>query len=102
MQLTVPGEVEHLYHIKHNLSQGEGVDRAWLLPEFHLEIVDWWALAVQTVSQPTHLAEIVRHETIHIGFCDASGLGTGGMWLDPSRYGHNLVWHHPCPLDIIT
>ena len=26
----------------------------------------------------------------------------GGLWLNPVRTGHNLVWRHPWPLDIIA
>ena len=52
-------------------------------------------------AHPTHLHEIVRHKSTHMGFCDASDLGEGGMWLDLVRSGHNLVWSHPWPLEII-
>ena len=59
-------------------------------------------LALQAASWPTHLAEIVCRETTHLGFCDASGLGGGGVWLDPARTGQNLVWRLPWPPDIVT
>ena len=59
-------------------------------------------MADQTADQPTHLAEIVRREPTHLGFCDASGLGAGGVWLDPSNSGKDQVWRHPCPPDIIA
>ena len=35
-------------------------------------------------------------------FCDASGFGAGGVWLDPSRSGKDLIWRHPWPSDIIS
>ena len=73
MHLAVPGVVAHLFHIQRALNQG-GVDRAWLSPEFHRELADWKVLALQAASQPTRLAEIVRREPTHLGFCDASGL----------------------------
>ena len=100
MHLAVPGAVAHLFHIQSALNQG-GVDRAWLSPAFHCEIANWKAITLQSASRPTHLAEIVRQEPIHLGFCDASGLGAGGVWLNPSRTGQNLDWQHPCPPDII-
>ena len=74
--LAVPGAVAHLFHIQRALNQG-GVDQAWLSPDFHWELADWKVLALQAASQPTHLAEIVRREPTHLGFCDASGLGAG-------------------------
>ena len=78
MYLAVPGAVAHLFHIQCTLNQG-GVDRAWLSQAFHREIAYWKALILQAASRPTHLAEIVRREPTHLGFCDASGLGVGGV-----------------------
>ena len=57
-------------------------------------------LALQAASRPTHLAEIVHREPTHLGFCDTSGLGAGGVWLDPVRTGQNLVWRLPWPPNI--
>ena len=91
MHLAVPGAVAHLLHIQCALNQG-GVDRAWLFLAFQRELADWKKLALQTASRPMHLSVIVRQEPTHIGFCDALGLGAGGVWLDPARMGHNLVW----------
>ena len=31
-----------------------------------------------------------------------SGLGAGGVWLDPDRTGQNLVWRLPWPPDIVA
>ena len=91
MHLTVPGAVAHLFHVQRALNQG-GVDRAWLSTDFHRKLADWKVLALQAAYQPTHLTEIVRREPTHLGFCDASGLGAGGVWLDPARTGQHLVW----------
>ena len=57
---------------------------------------------MQTEAWPTHLAEIFRRKPTHLELCNALGLGVGGMWLDPSRSGRNLVWRHPWLLDIIA
>ena len=83
MHLAVPGAVAHLYHIQCVLAQ-VGADRAWLSPYFHREIADWRILAEKTADRPTHLTEIVRNEPTYLGFCDNSGLGTGGVWLYPA------------------
>ena len=101
IHLAVPGAVAHLTHIKRTLNQG-GVDLSWLSPAFHREIADWKSLILQAASRPTHLAEIVCREPTHLGFCDASRLGVGGVWLDLDRTGHHLVWRHPWPPEIIT
>ena len=99
MHLTVPGAVAHLLHIQRAPNKG-GVERAWIYPAFHCNLADWKALALQAASRPTHLAEIIRREPTHLGFCDASGLGARGVWLDPAGTGHNLVWRHPWPSDV--
>ena len=101
MHLAVPEAVAHLFHIQRALNQG-GVDRVWLSPAFHCKLVDQKALALQAASRPTHLAEIICREPTHLGFCDASVIGAGVVWLDPARTGHNLVWRHPWPPDIIS
>ena len=72
MNLSVPGAVAHLFHIQHVLNQG-GLERAWPSSAFHRNPANWKVLALQTASRPTHLAEIVRQEPTHLGFCDASG-----------------------------
>ena len=94
MHFAVPGAVARLFHIQRWLNQG-GLERAWLSPAFRCKLADWKALALQVASRPTHLAEIVRREPTHLGFHDASGIGSGGVWLDLSETGHNLVWRNP-------
>ena len=49
MHLAVPGVVAHLFHVQCALNQ-VGVDRAWLSPEFHWELVDWKVLTLQATS----------------------------------------------------
>ena len=101
MHLTVPGAVEHPFHIQRALNLG-GVDRAWIYLAFHSKFADWKELALQTESQLAHLAEIVRQEPTHLGFCDASGLGARGVWINLTGTGQNLVWQITWPPDIVT
>ena len=90
MHLAVPGAMAHLLHIQRALNHG-GLDRVWISLTFHRELVGWKALALQSAYRLTHLVEIVRQEPTHIEFYDASGLGAGGVWLNPARTGQNLV-----------
>ena len=76
------------------------MERSWQLLAFHRKLVDWKAIALQVASRPTHLAGIVRREPTYVGFSDAYGLGAGNVWLNPAVTGHNLVWWHPCPVDV--
>ena len=66
-----------------------GVDRAWLFPVFHQYITDWRALVLQAVASTTHMDEIVHHESTHLGFCDVSCIGSGGVWIKPVISGHS-------------
>ena len=100
MHLAVPGAVAHIYHIQRTLPQ-VGMDRAWLSPAFHSNIIDWKILGDQTADQPTHLDDIVRRKPTHLGFCNDSELRAGGVCLDPSRSGKDLIWRHPWLADII-
>ena len=56
----------------------------------------------QMVARTMHLAKIFRWEPTHMGFCDASGIGEGGVWMNPYRSGASLVWRHPWPPNIIA
>ena len=56
---------------------------------------------MQIEARSTHLAEIVNRELTRLGFCDASGIGAGGVWLDPSISVSSLMWRHPWPTNII-
>ena len=95
------GGVAHLFHIQRALNQG-GVDQAWLFPAFRCKLIDCKAFTLQAASRLTNLAEIVHREPTHLGFCDTSGLGAGGVWIDPARTGHNLVWQLHWPHDIVA
>ena len=53
-------------------------------------------------THPTYLAEIVQQLPTNIGFTDASGLGAGGVWIDPNEDGRNYVWRLTWPEDIQT
>ena len=90
MPLAVPGAVAHLFHI-HSVLNQELVDQVWLSLVFHCKLADWKALTLQAESRPTHLAKTVRRKPTHLGFCEAPGLGAGGVWIDPAGTGPNLV-----------
>ena len=74
----------------------------WLSMDFHHKLVGFKALTLQAASRPTHLEEIFHREPTHLGFCDASGIGAGGVWINPSVTGHNLVWQHTWSADVTS
>ena len=53
------------------------------------------------VDQPTRLVDIFFQEPNHKGLCNTSGIGSGGIWLDPSRSVKSIVWNQPWSTDII-
>ena len=83
MHLVVPGAVAHLFQIQCAMTQG-GVDQAWLSPALHCEIADCRGLTLQAAARPTDLANIFCREPTHLGFCNASGIGAGEVWIYPA------------------
>ena len=58
---------------------------------FHRGVHFWKYLCVDMVSRPTFLAEIVQRLTTDVGYTDTSGLGCGGVWIDPNEEGEHHV-----------
>jgi hypothetical protein len=50
--------------------------------------------------RPTHCRELVVHDPGYIGYCDASKLGAGGVWLSGTRQLSPVVWRVEWPEDI--
>ena len=53
-------------------------------------------------SQPTYLAEIVQHLATDVGYTDASGIGYGGVWIDPNEDGVHYVWRLTWTADVMA
>ena len=49
---------------------------------------------------PTNCAEIVQQQPIDLGYTNTSGLGGGGVWLNPNEDGTHFVWRLQWPHDI--
>ena len=73
---------------------------AYLSDGFHEEIRYWKALIKEMDVRPTFLASIVKRSPTDLGFTDASGIGGGGVWLDPNLDGVSYVWRLLWPDDI--
>ena len=43
-------------------------------------------------SRTTSLVEIIYSDSSNVGYCDASGVGEGRVWVDPNKDGVNRVW----------
>jgi hypothetical protein len=51
-------------------------------------------------KRPTHCRELVVMEPGYMGFCDASTLGTGGVWFAGAKSLNPVVWHVEWPDNI--
>ena len=51
-------------------------------------------------SRPTHCRELVVDDPGYVGYCDASKLGAGGVWLSGTRLLPPVVWRVEWPDDI--
>jgi hypothetical protein len=51
-------------------------------------------------SRPTHCRELIVHDPGFVGYCDASKLGAGGIWLAGILHLSLVVWRVEWPSDI--
>jgi hypothetical protein len=51
-------------------------------------------------KRPTHCRELVAMDPGYVGFCDASTLGTGGVWFAGAKSLNPVVWRMEWPEDI--
>ena len=100
LHLAVPGAIGHFYHLQTALTQAGSGRRAYMSKGFHRDIAHWNFLCNEVLSQPTYIAEIVQRLWTAMGFCDASGKGAGGVWIDPNADGESFVWRLQWPSDI--
>ena len=102
MHLTVPGAIVHLFYIQEALAKAGTAMKAYLTKAFHREISHWQCLCKDSLSQPRFLEEAVQCLPTTLGLCDASGMGAGGVWIDPDGTGENFVWRVKWPADIVS
>ena len=99
MHLAIPSAIGHFYHIQRALTTANH-KTAYLSAAFHQDIAHWQGLCTRMRLRPTFLAEIVQRLPTDLGYADASGLGGGGVWLDPNDDGTHFVWRYQWPADI--
>ena len=104
MHLAIPGVVGRFLNLQQSLTAYHHAHRAtaYVTSGFHSDLRFWRRLCAEIPTRPTYLAAIVQRLPTDIGFTDASGLGAGGVWIDPNKDGRNYVWRLPWPEDIRT
>jgi hypothetical protein len=63
-------------------------------------LIDIAAVIRDLASRPTHVSELVQGPLAHIGYCDASAFGAGGVWFGGVTKMEPFVWRVEWPPDI--
>jgi hypothetical protein len=63
-------------------------------------LTDFGAIIKLFANRPTHCRELIAEAPGYIGYCDASKLGAGGVWLSGTSPLDPVVWRLEWPPDI--
>jgi hypothetical protein len=63
-------------------------------------ITDFGSLIRLMGRRPTHCRELIVEQPGYVGYCDASTLGAGGVWLSGTLQLGPIVWRLEWPADI--
>ena len=99
MHLAVPGAIGNFFFIQEALTKSGTSSKAYLSKAFHREIAHWQRLSTDSLSRARFLAEVVCCLPTALGFCDALGVGAGGVWIDPDG---SLQWLEDIVADLVT
>ena len=102
MHLVVPGAIGNFFYIQESLTKVGTATKAYLSKAFHREISNWQRLCKDLLARPRFLADVVQRLPNALGFCDASGMGTGVVWIDPDGTGASFVWRVKCLAEIVS
>ena len=85
MHLVLPGAVGNFHHLQMALMAANHASRAtaYLSKDFHRDVQFWKFLCVHMSSRPTFFAKKIQRLATDISYADASGLGCGGVWINP-------------------
>ena len=101
MVLAIPGGQGLFSHLQLAFCT-EDKKRLCLHKHVQDQLEDFYALATSVADRPTRLAELFPSDPSHLGACDASGLGMGGIWFHHSSTGliTPKAWRYEWPPDI--
>ena len=92
MNLEVIGAIYHFYSMQVVLTCAANRAIAYLLELFHLGMQFCREICEDMDTHPIYLAENFHRYAPSLGYCNASSVGVGGVWIDPHKYGVNRVW----------
>jgi hypothetical protein len=103
MAHAIPGAKYMFSLLQHVLVDQPHASRVHLSSLVHATLQDWQMLADQMATHPTPITHLVPTAPTHIGTCDASKSGMGGVWFPTSLKPHAsppLIWSQPFPTSI--
>jgi hypothetical protein len=107
MVLAIPGGCGLFSHLQLALCHTNRT-RVRLTQQVQDQLEDFWELAQDVTSRPTHISEIIPTTPTQVGACDAAKSGVGGVWLPPDYSPHEvnpaqlppILWHATWPAHI--
>jgi hypothetical protein len=67
----------------------------------HHALLDMGHVLCNLASRPTHVSKLIQSDhPDYVGYCDASGFGTGGVWFGGQRKLAPIIWRIQWPSDI--
>ena len=100
MMLAIPGAEGLFSHIQAELVKEGSSNRIKVDQSTRDKLRDWKWLAVDMVTRPTSIAEVVRHPPSIWQATDAAKAGMGSFIFDLTKRAEPIVWRHPFPVEI--
>jgi len=92
MTLALPGSCRFFSTLQEAFQHMDTKHCLRLHQATHDFLNDFWWLATTLAQQLTWMSKIIPQPPMHIGSCDAFGLGMGGVWFPPSNHQLAVLW----------
>ena len=104
MHVVVLGAIGHFYTMQVALTNVRASNRAteYFLAELHLDMHFWRELYKSIDTHPIYLEDIVHRDVSDLGYCNVSGIGAVGVWIDPNKDRFNRVCQIQWPVNVVT
>jgi hypothetical protein len=100
MAFAIPGGKYLFSLLQCALKRLDTRNRVKLDSNLHDALSDFRWLVSDLRGRPTHLHEWFPDRTFHIGACDASKAGMGGVWFPMDEHLAPIIWRHQFPPEI--
>jgi hypothetical protein len=100
MSFAIPGGKYMFSLLQDALKRTDGRHKVKLSRNLHDTLTDFRWLVHDLEGRPTHLHEWFPDAQQHIGACDASKAGMGGVWFPFGSEAIPIVWRYEFPSDV--